>query len=84
MRSENEIATVVGVSDDAWMDLLLHEWEALPLPIRVQNRLAEILVMLDELRAEFRNDAPCTLRWVDVEVETIGDTVASLLDRLAC
>ncbi|HEX6639609.1 MAG TPA: hypothetical protein VF215_00780 [Thermoanaerobaculia bacterium] len=84
MRGDIGSAPVGGVAEGAWMDLPLHAWEALPLPIRVQHRLAEILMLVDELRGEFREETAGALSWVDVEAEGIAETVESLLDRFAC
>jgi len=83
MRSEIGDTSGLGFVEDAWGSLPLHAWEALPLPIRVQHRLAEILMLVDELRAEFHDDTKETLRWVDAQVEEISESVESLLECLA-
>jgi hypothetical protein len=84
MRSEIGSSPAFGFAEDAWTDLPPHAWEALPLPVRVQHRLAEVLVVVDELRADLHSEAAGALRWVDAEVEGISESVESLLDRLAC
>jgi hypothetical protein len=83
MRSEIGSSPAFGFAEDAWTDLPLHAWEALPLPGRVQHRLAEIIVVVDDLRADLHSEAAGALRW-DAEVERISESVESLLDRLAC
>ena len=85
MRSETERASVAdGFLEGGLRDLPLHAWEALPLPVRVQDRLAEILVLVDELRSELHQEDARVLDWMDEEVEGIGHSVVTLLDRLAC
>lgn len=83
MRSEIESVPVVAFADDASKDLPLHTWSALPVLVRVQDRLAEILMLVDDLHDELNEETAGALRWVDVEVEAIGEKVETLLDRLA-
>ncbi|HYH10224.1 MAG TPA: hypothetical protein VEK11_24460 [Thermoanaerobaculia bacterium] len=84
MRSETEGAPGGFLESVLLRDLPLHAWEALPLPVRVQDRLAEILVLVDELRSELHQEDARALDWMDEEVEAIGHSVVTLLDRLAC
>lgn len=81
MRSHTAGEPAVGFAGDAPAGLSPHAWEALPLPVRVQSRLAELVVGVDELRAELRHDSGA-LRWLDAETERIAETFDRLLERL--
>jgi hypothetical protein len=83
MRSENEHDMAPGARDDGWRDLLLYAWETLPRPVRVQHRLAEILMLLDELQAELADEGAPQLRWIAEEVDVMCESVENVLDRLA-
>lgn len=84
MRDEIGIASAISLGVDSPMELPLPTWEALPLPVRLQHHLAEILVLVDELRTELCEHDSAWLRWLDVEMERIGEKVEILLDRLSC
>jgi hypothetical protein len=51
--------------------------------VRVQHRLAEILMLLDELQAELADEAAPQLRWIAEEVDVMCESVENVLDRLA-
>lgn len=70
MRSELGSASICGFTEDAWTT-------------RVQHRLAEILVLIEELRPEFRDEAAGRPRWADVAVKGSGEHVGSLLGLTA-
>ena len=83
MRSETETDARPGARDEAWWELPLYGWETLPRPVRVQHRLAEILMLLDELHSDLEDEGVTQLRWVADVVDVISESVENVLDRLA-
>jgi hypothetical protein len=80
---------------DFWGDLMapterpvvvavpLGSFDALPLSVRVADRLAEILVIASELRAELEMREAALLKWIAPDVDTVLEETGALLDRLA-
>lgn len=58
-------------------------WEALPLSVRLQHRLAEMLTFLGELQVELNDDSATSIRWALPEVQEVSTQIDRLLDRLA-
>lgn len=61
----------------------LGSFDALSLSVRVADRLAEILVIASELRAELETREAALLKWIAPEIDAVLEETGALLDRLA-
>jgi hypothetical protein len=56
---------------------------ALPLGMRVIDRLTEVLILSDELLAEFQTEDASQLRWLEPHIRRVYDDVDQAMRRLA-
>lgn len=56
---------------------------ALPLGVRVIDRLTEVLVLSDELLAEFQTEDANELLWMEPHIRRVYDDVDQAMRRLA-
>ena len=82
MRSDNEKNLNHAAEDETRVQLSLSTWEGLPLLIRVQHRLVDILVLVDELKVDLQHRSVADLGWMGDDLDVIYDTVDRLLDAL--
>ena len=61
----------------------ISELAALPLGMRVLDRLAEVLVLSDELLAEFQTEDANRLLWLEPHIRRVYDDVDQAIRRLA-
>ena len=61
----------------------LSDLAALPLGVRVLDRLTEVLVLSDELLAEFQTEDASQLRWLEPHIRQVYDDVDQAMRRLA-
>ena len=61
----------------------LSDLAALPLGVRVLDRLTEVLVLSDELLAEFQTEDAGQLRWLEPHIRRVYDDVDQAMQRLA-
>lgn len=48
-----------------WTGLRLTDWLSLPINIRLQNRLGELLLLIESLRSELQTEEAMTYLWID-------------------
>jgi hypothetical protein len=63
--------------------LALSEWDALPLPVRVADRLAEALIAASEIRAALNSAEASSLAWIVPEIDDVLERIDGALQRLA-
>lgn len=61
----------------------LSDLAALPLGMRVLDRLTEVLVLSDELLAEFQTEDANQLLWLEPHIRRVYDDVDQAIRRLA-
>ena len=61
----------------------LSDLAALPLGVRVLDRLTEVLVLSDELLAEFQTEDANELLWMEPHIRRVYDDVDQAMRRLA-
>ena len=61
----------------------LSDLAALPLGMRVLDRLTEVLVLSDELLAEFQTEDANQLLWLEPHIRRVYDDVDQAMRRLA-
>jgi hypothetical protein len=61
----------------------LSDLAALPLGMRVLDRLTEVLVLSDELLEEFQTEDANQLRWLEPHIRQVYDDVDQAMRRLA-
>jgi hypothetical protein len=59
------------------------EWDALPLHVRLQERLADLLVLVDSLRCEFHTEDANPLLWAESAVQQVYADVDAVTRKLA-
>jgi hypothetical protein len=59
------------------------DWDALPLPVRIADRLAEALLLASELRADLCRAEAEGLRWIAPEMDEILLRLDRALQRFA-
>jgi hypothetical protein len=67
----------------AFSGLTLADWDALPLPVRIADRLAEAMLLAGELRAELRRAEAEGLLWIAPEMDDVLERLDVALRRLA-
>jgi hypothetical protein len=84
MTDERKIFETAAQSvSPAMAELSFAEWAALPLAIRVTDRLVRILVTASEIRAELEGDEAEPVAWIAPELDDVLERVDDLLQRLA-
>lgn len=63
--------------------LSLATWEALPFAVRASDRLAGMLLALDDIETDLSSPDAAALRWIAPEIEHVGATVRAALQKLA-
>lgn len=63
--------------------LSMAEWAALPLAMRISDRLVDVLVTASELRAELEGEEATPVAWIAPEIDEVLERVDELLQRLA-
>ena len=61
----------------------LSDLAALPLGVRVLDRLTEVLILSDELLADFQTEDASQLRWLEPHIRQVYDDVDQAMRRLA-
>jgi hypothetical protein len=85
MRRDSEIPVGVGgpsLPSDALLSLA--DWDALPVATRVSDRLADVLLALDDIQADLPLVEATDLRWLAPHIGAASSTIHQLLQRLAC
>jgi hypothetical protein len=59
------------------------DWDALPLPVRIADRLAEAMLLAGELRAELHGAGAEGLLWIAPEMDDVLQRLDVALRRLA-
>lgn len=59
------------------------EWDTLPLLVRLQERLADLLVLVDGLRSEFHTEDANPLLWAEPAVQQVYSDVDAVTRKLA-
>ena len=57
-------------------------WDALPLPVRVAERLADALIAAGDVRALLDRDDAAPMAWIGPEVERLFQRIDGALRRL--
>lgn len=55
----------------------------LPLATRVLDRLTEVIILTDELLAEFQTEEANPMLWLEPHIQRVYDDVDSIMRRLA-
>jgi hypothetical protein len=63
--------------------LPLTEWHALPLVVRVGDKLVEALIVASEVRAELDGEEGRALAWIVPEIDDMLERIDAALRRLA-
>ena len=63
--------------------LTLAEWHALPPHLRIAQRLAEILLLLDTIREEIHTEQGCSLLWMEDTIELVSSEADWMLMKLS-
>lgn len=58
-------------------------WDALPLPVRVAERLAHALLAASEIRAALDSEEAVPIAWIAPEVDRVYERIDGALRRLA-
>ena len=84
MRKDPEFPCGVGGPTPPFDALLsLASWAALPVAVRVGERLADVLLALDDIREDLSSTEAADLRWLAAQLDDVGGTIHQLLQRLA-
>ena len=59
------------------------EWAALPLAMRVSDRLVDILIAASEIQGELQSQEATPLAWISPELDDVLQQVDEVLRRLA-
>jgi hypothetical protein len=69
--------------DRATPALTLAEWHALPPHMRIAQRLAAILLLLDTIRDEIYTEQGCSLLWMEDALELVSNEADWMLMKLS-
>jgi hypothetical protein len=83
MRSVIQSDGVLEYLADAFAGLSFPDWLALPLTARMSQRLADMLVLLDEISLELETEDSAALRWLEPQIQRLYRQVDTVLGRLA-
>ena len=75
----------VLTADESLMDpSSFADWETLlPLSVRASERLAAMLLAIQEIETELSTDEAADLRWIEPTIREVGTTVSDALKVLA-
>ncbi|MEO8382685.1 MAG: hypothetical protein ABI779_23710 [Acidobacteriota bacterium] len=63
--------------------LPLAEWAALPLAVRLADKLLEVLIIASEVRAELECEEAAPVGWIVPEIDDVIERIDGALQRLA-
>lgn len=84
MRNESRPSlTHVPLQTNRRATLAASEWDALPLQVRLQERFADLLILVDSLRSEFHTEDANPLLWAEPAVQQVYADLDSVTRKLA-
>lgn len=83
MRSSVEIGVIERKTpSDAWAGLRPSGWASLPMNVRLQHRLGEVLLLIDSVRSEFQTEEATPFLWLDELMDKLFQEVDAAMRGL--
>jgi hypothetical protein len=80
MRNETMQGGFAGIVDEG---MSTAQWDSLPVAIRVAQRLADIIILLGQIRDELHTEEGSALLWMEESVDRAFSDTDGLMRKLA-